>query len=121
MNQGFTLLELLVVLTIVSILTAFSIPQYNTYKQKAFDTRALNDLHNAAIAEEAYYIDKEEYLTCQNDSCTQLPGFAAISAGVELNITVDETGFIATASHPKGSGKTFTWDSHLGGLLKEES
>jgi len=120
MEKGFTLLELLVVLTIISILTAISIPQYNAYKQRAFDSRALSDLHNVAIAEEAYFIDKEVYLACQNDSCTELPGLAAISDGVILTVTADEEGFIAQASHPKGTGQTFTWDSHKGGLLKGE-
>ena len=119
MDHGFTLLELLVVLTIVSVLTAISVPQYNSYKQRAFDTRALSDLHNAAIAEEAYFMDNEEYLACSNAACTSLPGFAALSAGVELSITADNEGFQAQASHPKGTGKIFLWDSREGGFIGE--
>jgi hypothetical protein len=68
------------------------------------------------MAEEAYFLEKEEYLSCANDACAQLPGIHKLSPGVVLSIAATKVGFTGTSSHPKGSGKTFTWDSSAGGM-----
>ncbi len=115
-QQGFTLLELLVVVAIVGILAAIGIPQYSEYKKRAFDSVALADLRNAALAEEAYFLDQEEYLSCRNDSCLSLPGMKRISKGVSLEIAGDANAFSGVASHERGSGKQYQWNSELGGL-----
>lgn len=115
-QNGFTLLELLVVLAIVAILSAIAIPQYKAYRQRGFDLRAQQDLHSAAIAEEAYFIGTERYLSCANQQCAQLPGIARLSAGVTLAITARTDGFTGTATHSTGTGKVYRWDSDLGGL-----
>ncbi|MBN8549542.1 MAG: prepilin-type N-terminal cleavage/methylation domain-containing protein [Deltaproteobacteria bacterium] len=119
--HGFTLLELLVVIAIVSILSAIAVPQFNAYRQRSFDTRARQDLHNVAIAEEAYFLDYERYSSCANQSCTALPGISTLSKGVDLSITAEEQSFTGTATHPKGSGRLFSWDSEHGGLLESDS
>lgn len=116
-SSGFSLLEILIVLTIVSILTAVALPQYNDYKKQAFDSRALSDLRNVAISEEAYFMQSEKYLPCNGSACTALPGMSAVSKGVILSVEAQNEAFIAKASHPKGSGKTFSWDSAKGGLV----
>lgn len=118
-SPAFTLIELLVVLAIVGVIAATAVPQYAVYKQKAFDTRALSDLHNAALAEEAYFIEHEEYLACADRACSQLPGLAALSAGVRLTVELAGTGFLAQSSHPRGTGRTFVWDSERGGLVEQ--
>lgn len=115
--KGFTLIELLVVMTIVSILTAFAVPEYQHYKKRGFDLRAEFDLRNVAIAEEAYFMDHEEYYPCTNAECTELPGIAKLSDGVTLNITTTDTSFQGSSSHPQGTGKTFHYDSEQGGFL----
>lgn len=115
-NRGFSLLELLIAISIMSVLTAIALPQYLQYKRQAYDSRAVSDLRNVAIAEEAYYMTAERYLACQNATCTRLPGIAALSKGVNLQISVAGDGFTGTAGHSKGSGKTFRWDSNRGGL-----
>ena len=117
-HRGFTLLELLVVLAIVGVITATAVPHYAVYKRKAFDLRALSDLHNVALAEEAYFIEKEEYLACSDAACAELPGISTLSQGVVVSVALTEEGFRASASHPQGSGKTFVWDSALGGLVE---
>ncbi len=115
-SSGFTLIELLVVMGIVSALIAVALPRYSDYRARSFDSRAEIDLRSVAMAEEAYFLEKEEYLSCSNDSCAQLPGVQKLSPGVVLSITAAKTGFTGTSSHPKGSGKTFTWDSAAGGM-----
>ncbi|MCO6429244.1 MAG: prepilin-type N-terminal cleavage/methylation domain-containing protein [Deltaproteobacteria bacterium] len=115
-SRGFTLLELLVVMAIVVILTGIAVPQFSAYRQRAFDLRALSDLRNLAAAEEVYFMDSESYLTCSNQECLNLPGIAALSRGVSISAQAAERSFTATASHDKGSGRSFEWDSDNGGL-----
>ena len=116
-SRGFTLIELLVVMGIVGALMAIAVPQYSAYKARAFDTRAQIDLRNVALAEEAYFLEAENYLSCQDASCTELPGIRKLSGGVTLAVTATTTGFLATSRHPSGSGRTYSWDSNEGGLV----
>ncbi len=118
MNQGFTLLELMVVLTIVAILSAVAAPQYSQYRARAFDSRAISDLRNLAIAQEVYFLDNQEYLSCSNLSCLELPGINRISDGVEIEIRAGINSFTGLAKHERGSGKEFFWNSEEGGLLE---
>jgi len=115
-QRGFTLIELLVVMGIISTLIAVALPRYASYRANAFDSRAEMDLRSVAMAEEAYFLENSAYLACSGDACTALPGIKRLSGGVALAVTTSATGFIGTASHPKGSGKTFTWDSDQGGF-----
>lgn len=112
---GFTLLELLTVLSIIGLLSAMVIPQYKSFRQRAYDVRAQADLRSLALAEEAYYLDAERYLSCENTQCIGLPSMNAISKGVQLKATARAQDFSAEAHHPKGTGKTWLWDSAKGG------
>lgn len=115
-QQGFTLIELLVVMGIISTLIAIALPRYASYRASAFDSRAEMDLRSVALAEEAYFLENDRYLACSDAGCASLPGIKRLSAGVTLSITTTDTGFRGTASHPKGSGRVFEWDSEDGGL-----
>jgi len=114
--RGFTLIELLVVMGIISSLIAVALPRYASYRASAFDSRAETDLRSVAMAEEAYFLENDAYLPCAGESCSLLPGIKKLSTGVNLSVTVRATGFTGTATHAKGSGKTFNWDSDLGGM-----
>ena len=103
-------------MTIIGALTAIAIPQYQEYRKRGFDLRAQSDLRNVAIAEEAYFLDAEHYLSCQGNLCTDLPGIARLSQGVTLQIVATTTGFSGTSRHPSGTGEVFRWDSNHGGL-----
>jgi prepilin-type N-terminal cleavage/methylation domain-containing protein len=118
MQKGFTLLELLISLTIVSILSAVAVPQYQAYRSRAYDVRALSDLRAIALAEEAYFFDTESYLNCQQEACTNLPGIARLSEGSLVEVTTSPSGFTATASHPLGTGVIYNWNTEEGGLVE---
>lgn len=105
-ERGFSLLELLVVVAILGILVAAALPRFAEFRAAAYDSRSQQDLRNLAAAEELYRATSPAYA----GDVASLTGFAA-SEGVEVAVeSADETGFVATASHPAGS-RDFRWDS----------
>jgi type IV pilus assembly protein PilA len=92
-NEGFTLIELMIVIAIIGILAAIAIPQFSAYRARAYNSAMQSDLKNAATAQEAYFVDYNTYA----DSLAKL---------------VDEAGFIKTAdvtfSSVSGSAETYS-------------
>jgi len=121
-DKGFTLIELLVVIAIIGILAAIAIPQFAEYRARGFDARARSDLRNVATAEEAYFVDHEQYVAtvCDQDGCTEaLPGVSRASVGTTVTIEAPEPelAFTGTSSNDRGTvGVEYSWDSAQGGM-----
>jgi len=62
-TKGFTLVELLVVIVIISILASISIIAYNGSQGRARDSRRQNDIAELAKGLELYYLDNHKYPT----------------------------------------------------------
>ena len=60
-RQGFTLVELMVVVAIISLLAAMAIPQYNSFTCKAKQTEAKESLGMLAKCQEAYFFEYSTY------------------------------------------------------------
>ena len=60
-QKGFTLIELLIVVAIIGILAAIAIPQFASYRAKAYNSSATSDVKNFKTGMEAFYADNQEY------------------------------------------------------------
>lgn len=60
-EKGFTLIELLIVVAIIGILAAVAIPQFASYRAKAYNSAASSDVKNLKTGMEAYMADNQEY------------------------------------------------------------
>ena len=59
-DSGFTLVELMIVMTIIGILAAIAIPSYIRSIQKAKEAVLREDLHTMRTAIDSYTVDKEK-------------------------------------------------------------
>jgi type IV pilus assembly protein PilA len=60
-EEGFTLIELMVVVLIIAILIAIAIPTFLGARQRAQDRAAQSDLRNGLTAEKTVYVDNQKY------------------------------------------------------------
>ena len=115
-TKAFTLVELMVVVTIIGILVSIMVPGYDYWKRQQFDVRAISDLRNAAAAQNSYYLNTNYYATCNdtNECASSLPGYKP-SNGINVSFEGYQEYFTGSASHPNGTGQLFTFDSRTGG------
>ena len=114
-NNGFTLIELMIVIAIIGILAAIAIPQFSAYRNRSFNANAMSDIHNIGITQEAYYIDFGEYCSTINVLRGMTPGYWQsdnVYAGTQGSLS----SYTVTTYHLRGD-KTFTLHGP-GGVIK---
>ena len=116
-DEGFTLIELMVVVLIIAILIAIAIPTFLGARQRAQDRAAQSNVRNAFTAEKTFYTDGQAYtetvaqLTAIEPSLsyTQVAGSLAatgniIYVNVSTSSIANDTVVVGAQS---GSGKCF--------------
>ena len=111
-EAGFSLIELLTVISIIGMLAAIALLQMYSMKKRAYDREAQVALRMVALAEEAYYQRYEKYIACDESDCvSKLEGLSKINDGVVLNISLNGVDCVGSAYHQRGTGETFEWES----------
>ena len=96
-NRGFTLLELLVVTSIIGILASLAIPQYSSLRARGFDSKVEAAVRHVATGEEAYFASHRVYTANVSD----LDGM--VLADVIITVTAGNSGDLNTSFRIHGS------------------
>lgn len=81
-EEGFTVIEILVVLTILGVLLAVSVPSYLGFERRASDRVAYSNLRAALPAVEAYFEDNHDYAGMTRIELKKID--AGLASGVDV-------------------------------------
>jgi len=88
-NRGFTLMELMIVVSIVGLLAAIAIPNFIGMQKRAKTTEARSNLGAIWSLQEAYFVENESY--------------ASPSGGLDPGTYDGTTGWSGLGFYPKGT------------------
>lgn len=118
--QGFTLLELIMVIVVIGILASIAVPNYFKAKNRAIGKEAISNLKLIAAAERIYKMENNAYATC---TCTNPSNCAAASGcnyilklilnttNWRYTVTGSASSVNATATYQSGSSCKYNIDS----------
>lgn len=117
-DEGFTLIELMVVVMIIAVLIAIAIPSFLGFRKSAQDRSAQSEIRNVLLAQKAFWLDNGDY-TATGANITAFEPNANIAAaaadGVVMTLNATSSDVVCLTRTAE-SGNTFAvWESASAG------
>ena len=80
-SEGFSLVELMIVVAIMAILAAIAIPSFMKFSMKAKTSEATQNLGAIRTGEEGYRSENDDYLACPGGTATAYPAAIPPASG----------------------------------------
>lgn len=103
-SPGFTLIELMVTVAIVSILAAVAIPSYSQYVVRSKITESTGVLAELRLKMEQYYQDNRKYVSSGTTCGPAMPTDATMNFGYTCTAPASGQTFTLTATSRTGKG-----------------
>jgi len=123
-DEGFTLIELMVVVMIIAVLIAIAIPSFLGFRKSAQDRSAQSEIRSVLLSEKAFWLDNGTYTETITDITAFEPNASMDAAdptvGVVAQLASDTD--IVCLTRTADSGNTFAvWESSSGGTFYGET